>query len=61
MKLRAAALAAMLALTGCDKLAPARSPFQSIDVTGTAIGDELRLRDHNETERTLADFRASGV
>jgi len=57
----AAAVAALLLLAGCDKLFGARSPFQSIDVTGAAIGDELRLTDHDGKARSLADFRGKVV
>jgi protein SCO1/2 len=53
---------ALVALTGCDKLfGNAKSPFQGIDVTGSAMGGELRLTDHNGQPRTLADFRGKVV
>ncbi len=64
---RRAALAAALAvatleLAGCERLfAPAKSPFQGIDVTGGAMGGELRLTDHDGKPRTLADFRGKVV
>jgi protein SCO1/2 len=57
----AAALAALVLLGGCDKILGARSPFQSIDVTGAAIGDELRLTDQDGKPRSLADFRGRVV
>ena len=61
-RLAAAALAAALALAGCEKLfGPAAGPFQGIDVTGGAIGGELRLEDHQGRARTLADFRGKVV
>jgi protein SCO1/2 len=61
-RLLAAALAAALALAlaGCDR-APAKSPFQGIDVTGSPMGADFRLTDHNGKERTLADFRGKVV
>lgn len=55
-------LAATVGLAGCDKLfAPAKSPFQGVDVTGSDMGRELRLRDAGGRERTLADFRGKVV
>jgi protein SCO1 len=58
----AAALAcAVLVLAGCDKLAGSKSPFNGIDVTGSPLGKELNLTDHNGTARTLADFRGKVV
>jgi len=59
----AAALAvAALALAGCDKLfAPARSPFNGIDVTGGPMGGELRLAGHDGQPRSLSDFRGKVV
>jgi protein SCO1/2 len=62
LRLRAAAaIAALVLLCGCDKIMGARSPFQSIDVTGAAIGDELRLTDQDGKARSLADFRGKVV
>ena len=63
---RRAALAAALAvcawgLAACDKLFPAKSPFNGIDITGGAMGGELRLADHDGNPRTLADFRGKVV
>ena len=60
---RAALLAfALVALAGCDKLfGDAKSPFQGIDVTGGAMGGELRLTDHNGQPRSIADFRGKVV
>ncbi|HXF79967.1 MAG TPA: SCO family protein [Usitatibacter sp.] len=55
----AAALACAAALAGCDS-AP-RTPFKGIDVTGAALGGELRLTDHNGKPRTMADFRGKVV
>lgn len=53
---------AALGLAGCDKLfAPAKSPFQGVDVTGSDMGRELRLRDATGRERSLADFRGKVV
>ncbi|HXN16446.1 MAG TPA: SCO family protein [Usitatibacter sp.] len=46
----------------CDRIfAPAKSPFHAVDVTGAKMAGELRLRDHNGKERTLADFRGKVV
>jgi protein SCO1/2 len=62
VRLAGALAAAALALAGCDKLfGPAASPFKGIDVTGSDIGGELRLTDHNGQARTLADFRGKVV
>jgi protein SCO1 len=52
---------AALIVAGCDKLASSKTPFQAIDVTGSPIGKELNLTDHNGTPRTLADFRGKVV
>ena len=41
---------------GCERLGKS-SPFKSIDVTGSPLGQELNLVDHNGKPRTLADFR----
>jgi protein SCO1/2 len=58
----AVVLAAALALAGCDRvLAPAKSPFHAIDVTGAPLGRSLALVDHNGVPRTLADFRGKVV
>jgi len=53
-----AALACVAALAGCDS-AP-KTPFRGIDVTGAALGGELRLTDHNGMPRTMSDFREIG-
>lgn len=59
----AAALAALLLLAaaGCDRLAPPRSPFQGVDVTGSDIARELRLKDASGKARSLADFHGKVV
>jgi protein SCO1/2 len=58
----ALAALALLALPGCDKLlGNAKSPFKGIDVTGGAMGGELRLTDHDGRPRSLADFRGKVV
>jgi protein SCO1 len=54
-------VAAALVLGACDKFGASKSPFQGIDVTGTDIGRELRLRDAQGRERSLADFRGKVV
>jgi protein SCO1/2 len=63
-RLRAAlALAAIaLALAACEKLfAPARGPFNGVDVTGGGMGGPIQLADHSGKVRTLADFRGKVV
>lgn len=58
----AAALAcAALALGACGPLGGAKTPFKGIDVTGSPMGRELALTDHNGQTRTLADFRGKVV
>ena len=53
---------ASAALAGCDKLLPgSRTPFNGVDVTGSDLGPDFRLTDHNGRERTLADFRGKAV
>ena len=47
---------------GCDKFLPSAKPvFNGVDVTGSDIGPDFRLTDHNGKERTLADFRGKAV
>lgn len=54
--------AAALALAGCDKLAPgSRTPFNGVDITGSDLGPDFRLTDHNGKERSLADFKGKAV
>ena len=57
---KAAALIVALALTlaGCGRGGP---QFQAFDVTGSAMGRDLALTDHNGKARTLADFRGKAV
>ena len=57
----AALFVAALLVTGCDKLLSSKSPFNSIDVTGAQLGDDLRLDDQNGAHRSLADFRGKVV
>jgi protein SCO1/2 len=58
----AAVAAAALVLGGCDQLGmPGKSPFQGIDVTGSALGGELRLTDQDGKPRSLADFKGKVV
>jgi protein SCO1 len=65
MKRRLAAAAAAVLLLGpaaCDKLlSPPKTPFTTIDVTGTELGGSLRLEDAEGQARTLADFRGKVV
>ena len=54
--------AAALALAGCEKLfAPAKGPFNNIDVTGGGMGGPFQLSDQDGRARTLADFRGKVV
>jgi protein SCO1 len=58
----AAALAcAAFLLAACDRLGESRTPFQGIDVTGSPMGRQLRLTDHNGQPRSLEDFRGKLV
>jgi len=38
-----------------------KTPFHGVDVTGSNLGPDFRLVDHNGKERTLADFRGKVV
>jgi protein SCO1 len=54
--------AAVLALAGCEKLfAPAKGPFNAIDVTGGGMGGPIQLADPGGKVRTLDDFRGKVV
>ena len=57
---KAAALivALVLTLAGCGRGGP---QFQASDVTGSAMGRDFALTDHNGKARTLADFRGKAV
>jgi protein SCO1/2 len=60
----AAALAAvaLALLPACDKLlSTGKSPFTTIDVTGTEIGGELGLQDPSGRTRSLAEFKGKVV
>lgn len=57
----AAAIASVAFLAACGPLAGSRTPFKGIDVTGSEIGRELRLTDHNGQPRSLEDFRGKVV
>ena len=62
LALAAALFAAALGTGGCDRvLGPAKGPFKGIDVTGGAMGGELRLTGHDGQARSLADFRGKLV
>lgn len=54
------AAATMLA-AGCDFLAPPKSPFHGVDVTGMEAGSSLKLPDADGRTRSLADFRGKVV
>jgi len=55
--LRAAALAALLALVACD----GAQKFKSTDISGVTYGKTLELTDHTGRLRSLADFRGRVV
>jgi protein SCO1 len=64
MKRGIAVLAVALALgtAGCDKFLPSSStPFQGVDITGSAVGGEINLVDPTGKPRSLADFRGKAV
>ncbi len=53
---------AAFATAGCDKFLPGgKTPFHGVDITGSDLGPDFRLTDHNGKERTLADFRGKVV
>ena len=52
---------AAFATAGCDKLMPSSRTFNGVDITGSDLGPDFRLTDHNGQERTLADFRGKVV
>ncbi len=52
---------AAFATAGCDKLMPSSRTFNGVDITGSDLGPDFRLTDHNGKERTLADFRGKAV
>jgi protein SCO1/2 len=52
---------AAFATAGCDKLMPTSRTFNGVDITGSDLGPDFRLTDHNGKERTLADFRGKAV
>jgi protein SCO1/2 len=57
--LAVALLAATLLVTACSK---SETPqFQLTDVTGASFGKSLELTDHNETRRSLANFKGKVV
>ena len=62
-RLAVALAAAALGLAGgCDKVfAPAKGPFNGIDVTGGPMGSPLELTGHDGKPRSLADFRGKVV
>ena len=60
---RRALLALVLAapVAGCEKLFSSKSTFNGIDVTGSNMGGELQLADHDGRQRSLAEFRGKAV
>jgi len=60
--LAALAAIAIAALPGCDRFGgPPKPAFHAIDVSGAAMGGDLRLTDHHGKPRSLADFRGKAV
>ena len=57
---RAIALSLLALAAACGPSAPP-TPFQGIDVTGSNIGDELKLHDQYGKPRSLEDFRGKVV
>jgi protein SCO1/2 len=58
----AAIVSAALGLAGCDKLLPnLKSPFNSVDVTGSPLGNEFTLADPDGKPRSLSEFRGKVV
>jgi protein SCO1/2 len=59
------ALAAILALAGCDRHGPggasAKAAFINTDVTGLGYARDFALTDHTGKARTLADFKGKAV
>ena len=50
------------AAAGCDRFLPGgKTPFHGVDITGSDLGPDFRLTDHNGKERSLADFRGKVV
>lgn len=53
-----------LTLSGCDKFgqnAPGKSPFASVDITGSSVGGGFQLVDHTGQARTLGDYAGKWV
>jgi protein SCO1/2 len=64
MRARVIAMAlagAAFLLAACGPLGESRTPFKGIDVTGSAMGRQLHLTDHNGQPRSLEDFRGKVV
>ena len=56
-----AAVACVLALSGCDDKRVAAEPFVATDITGADFGRDFRLVDQYGKVRTLADFKGKAV
>jgi len=57
-----AALSALVFVTGCDKLLPAKpASYNAVDITGATYGKSLSLTDAEGRPRTLADFNGKYV
>ena len=52
---------AAIAASGCDKLAGPGRTFNGVDITGSDLGPDFRLTDHNGKPRSLGDFRGKVV
>ena len=61
--LAGASLALLLTVAGgCSRSdEPIVGQFKGLDITGVPYGKDFRLTDHNNKERTLADFRGKVV
>ena len=57
---RIAAVALLALAASCGPSGP-QTPFKGVDVTGSSIGDDLRLTDHTGKTRSLEDFRGKVV
>ncbi len=59
---RAFLLLLAAAAAGCDRAGSLpKSPFTGVDITGSPLGPDFRLTDHNGKPRSLADFRGKAV
>ena len=57
---RIAAVGLLALAAACGPSGP-QTPFQGVDITGSSIGDDLRLTDHTGKARSLEEFRGKVV